>query len=214
MVSLLYFNFSIFYLIFHLKTLIMKPLKVYFTIIVAIFIISENAYSQHNHGGGGGTMENSHSNEMVMAMPARTMIVTETFKVWGNCEMCKARIEKAAKEEGVSSADWNIETKILTVSFDPAKTNLGAIEKKIADVGHDNEKYRADDKVYNALPECCKYKRAPLDLQAYYTCPMHSEVHSDTPGKCPKCGMELVKKEMSMPDSVKTQQGMEGMHHN
>jgi len=25
-----------------------------------------------------------------------------------------------------------------------------------------------------------------------YTCPMHPEVLSDTPGKCPKCGMELV----------------------
>lgn len=24
-----------------------------------------------------------------------------------------------------------------------------------------------------------------------YTCPMHSEVTSDKPGKCPKCGMTL-----------------------
>ena len=29
---------------------------------------------------------------------------------------------------------------------------------------------------------------------AVYTCTMHPEVHSDKPGKCPKCGMELVKK--------------------
>lgn len=28
-----------------------------------------------------------------------------------------------------------------------------------------------------------------------YTCPMHPEVTSATPGKCPKCGMTLVKKE-------------------
>ncbi len=27
-----------------------------------------------------------------------------------------------------------------------------------------------------------------------YTCPMHSEVVSEKEGKCPKCGMELVKK--------------------
>ena len=25
-----------------------------------------------------------------------------------------------------------------------------------------------------------------------YTCPMHPEVISDKPGKCPKCGMNLV----------------------
>lgn len=27
-----------------------------------------------------------------------------------------------------------------------------------------------------------------------YTCPMHSEVISDKPGDCPKCGMALVEK--------------------
>jgi ABC-type Zn uptake system ZnuABC Zn-binding protein ZnuA len=27
-----------------------------------------------------------------------------------------------------------------------------------------------------------------------YTCPMHSEVVSDKPGDCPKCGMALVEK--------------------
>ena len=26
-----------------------------------------------------------------------------------------------------------------------------------------------------------------------YTCSMHPEVKSDKPGKCPKCGMELMK---------------------
>jgi hypothetical protein len=27
-----------------------------------------------------------------------------------------------------------------------------------------------------------------------WTCPMHPEVVQDHPGKCPKCGMDLVKK--------------------
>lgn len=30
-----------------------------------------------------------------------------------------------------------------------------------------------------------------------YTCPMHKDVAMDKPGKCPKCGMKLVKKDMS-----------------
>jgi hypothetical protein len=29
---------------------------------------------------------------------------------------------------------------------------------------------------------------------AEYTCPMHSEVKSKEPGKCPECGMDLVEK--------------------
>ncbi|MGH2642907.1 MAG: multicopper oxidase domain-containing protein, partial [Chitinophagaceae bacterium] len=32
-------------------------------------------------------------------------------------------------------------------------------------------------------------------LQTIYTCPMHPDVISNKPGKCPKCGMTLVKKE-------------------
>lgn len=28
-----------------------------------------------------------------------------------------------------------------------------------------------------------------------YTCPMHPEVQADKPGRCPKCGMKLVKRD-------------------
>ena len=35
---------------------------------------------------------------------------------------------------------------------------------------------------------------APATTAITYTCPMHPEVVSDKPGKCPKCGMALVKK--------------------
>jgi periplasmic mercuric ion binding protein len=83
---------------------------------------------------------------------------TETLKVSGNCDMCKARIEKAAKIDGVTKAEWSEKTKTLTATFDPAKTNMDAIGKKIAEAGHDNEKAKATDKAYDKLPGCCQYR--------------------------------------------------------
>jgi copper chaperone CopZ len=86
---------------------------------------------------------------------------TITFKVWGNCEMCKARIEKAMKLEGVKKGEWNVDTKMATVTFDIHSVGPEAIHKAIAAVGYDTELVSADDKVYKKLPGCCQYDRAP-----------------------------------------------------
>src|SRR3972149_456252 len=59
-----------------------------------------------------------------------TLNKTITFKVFGNCDMCKSRIEKSLK-----------------------------INECISAVGHDTEKQKAPDKVYNKLHKCCKYDR-------------------------------------------------------
>jgi copper chaperone CopZ len=85
---------------------------------------------------------------------------TEKFEVKGNCGMCESRIEKAAKSvSGVTTADWNKETKILEVSFDESKTSEHKVQQAIANVGHDTPMHKAKDDVYNALPGCCKYDR-------------------------------------------------------
>ena len=83
---------------------------------------------------------------------------TETIKVQGNCDQCKTRIEKAAKIDGVSKAVWNDKTKVLTLTYDTTKVKSDDVQKKIAAVGHDTEKFKADDKVYNKLPGCCQYR--------------------------------------------------------
>jgi copper chaperone CopZ len=85
---------------------------------------------------------------------------TETFKVWGKCDMCKTRIEKTVKAEGATSANWDTKTQLLAVTFDPAKTNVGSLSKKLASAGHDTEKFKAADDVYSKLPGCCHYDRA------------------------------------------------------
>jgi len=84
----------------------------------------------------------------------------QSFMVSGNCEQCKDRIETAASSVlGVSSAEWSAETKMLHVQFDGAKANSDAIQKVIAKVGHDTEKYKASDVAYKGLPECCLYRK-------------------------------------------------------
>lgn len=84
---------------------------------------------------------------------------TSTFKVWGNCDMCKETIETSLKAEGISKADWNVDSKILTVSYDATKITLDQIQKNVASVGYDNDKYKGDDKAYSELPDCCQYDR-------------------------------------------------------
>ncbi len=85
---------------------------------------------------------------------------TDTIKVYGNCGMCQKRIEGALKNaEGIESASWDVDTKMLTVSFVESKVSLDQIHQKVADVGHDTDKVKAKDSVYNGLMGCCQYER-------------------------------------------------------
>ena len=88
--------------------------------------------------------------------------VTDTVKVLGNCESCKARIEKAAKTAGATKADWSEKTQVLTVSYDDANTNLLSVEKQIAMAGHDTRDIKATELAYNKLHSCCQYDRTGL----------------------------------------------------
>jgi copper chaperone CopZ len=93
------------------------------------------------------------------AAVAQDTVKTESFKVWGECGMCKSRIEKTVKAEGATAASWDSKTKLLTVTYNPAKTGKEALSKKLAAAGHDTEKFKAPDEVYNSLPDCCHYER-------------------------------------------------------
>jgi periplasmic mercuric ion binding protein len=84
---------------------------------------------------------------------------TDIFKVYGKCEMCKSRIEKTLKTDGVTTSNWVVKTNMLTVTYDPSKTSSDVLGKKLASVGHDTEKFKASDDVYTKLPGCCHYER-------------------------------------------------------
>ena len=84
---------------------------------------------------------------------------SKTFKVSGECGMCKKKIEKAAKDAGATYAVWSTQSKILTVRYNSLSTNTAKIEQKIAGVGYDTPDYKATDKAYNKLDACCQYDR-------------------------------------------------------
>ncbi len=89
---------------------------------------------------------------------------TDTIYAKGNCGHCQERIEATVKGiNGVSYASWDPSFARLVCTYDAAVTNNTAIQKVIASVGHDTDLFRADDKVYKALPGCCKYERDPIE---------------------------------------------------
>ena len=50
----------------------------------------------------------------------------------GNCEMCKARIEKAALQtKGTKYASWDLHSKTLKLIFNPYKTSKETLAKSI-----------------------------------------------------------------------------------
>ena len=112
----------------------MKTFNIFIAFIMAIVSVSANAQSTQS-------------------------IKKETVKVLGNCDMCRSRIEKAAKAAGASSATWDVDTKILLVSYNPAKATLDKIEKAVSTAGYDTEHTKASDAGYSKLPQCCQYER-------------------------------------------------------
>jgi hypothetical protein len=84
---------------------------------------------------------------------------TESFKVSGVCGTCKKTIEKSALAAGVNYANWNIDTRMLTVSYNGMSTNKARIEQKIAEAGYNTPDYKTTDEAYNKLNKCCQYER-------------------------------------------------------
>jgi hypothetical protein len=121
---------------------------------------------------------------------------TETFQVSGNCGMCEAKIEKAAKTAGASYAEWNKDTKIITVKYNSTSSNLAKIQKSIADVGYDNAGVKASTEAYDKLHACCQYDRTESN-QAKACCDNEKCSKEDCAGidccKDGKCTMQACK---------------------
>ena len=81
--------------------------------------------------------------------------------------MCKNTIESALKLQGIETAVWDENSKLLTVKFDSLSTNPTVFLKAVAEAGYDNEAFIANDYAYKNLPECCQYERKEVERTCF-----------------------------------------------
>ena len=109
---------------------------------------------------------------------------TETVKIYGNCGMCEKTIEKAGNLKDIAKIDWNVDTKMATITYDTKKTNQDEILKRIALSGYDSDKFLAPDDVYNNLHGCCQYDRVakiPVNTNVNTESQTNYEKQTETP---------------------------------
>ncbi len=59
----------------------------------------------------------------------------------------------------VNSAEWDVKTDTIGVSYDVLLTDSDSILQAIAEKGYDSDSHRATDEAYDNLPGCCQYDR-------------------------------------------------------
>jgi periplasmic mercuric ion binding protein len=89
---------------------------------------------------------------------AQSKVITASIKVYGNCSMCKKRIETALDHNGIKKAEWSPKTKELNVVYNSSKISEKQIHEIIAKAGHDTDKVKAKEETYASLPFCCLYR--------------------------------------------------------
>jgi len=83
----------------------------------------------------------------------------ETIKIKTSavCDQCKDRIEKGmAFEKGVKTVALDVDTKIVTITYNPSKTTPDDLRKAISKLGYNADNVARDKAAYAKLPACCK----------------------------------------------------------
>ncbi len=87
----------------------------------------------------------------------KTGLAIVKIKTSAVCDMCQETLEKAmAYEKGVKESHLDVDSKVLTVTFDPKKTTVASIRKAVNMAGYDADGQPADKRAYDNLNACCK----------------------------------------------------------
>ncbi|MCX7737755.1 MAG: heavy-metal-associated domain-containing protein [Candidatus Kapabacteria bacterium] len=96
---------------------------------------------------------------------AETKLEECNIKTNAHCGDCKSKIEKALKKQGgVMSTNLNLDNKIVSVKYDPNKTNTDKLISAITTAGYtaelvsnkDEIKSETSTKAKSSKGDCCK----------------------------------------------------------
>ena len=91
--------------------------------------------------------------------PSGSEFLKQMVKIYGNCGMCQKVVENAENLKKIKKVDWNIDIKMVTLTYNVTKTNQNQILKLLALEGYDNDKFLTLNNAFNNLPICCHYER-------------------------------------------------------
>jgi periplasmic mercuric ion binding protein len=84
------------------------------------------------------------------------------IKTSAQCEMCKERIEKnLSLSKGIVEAVLNLDDKVVTVKYNPKKTDEAKIKQIIIETGYDADNLMCVQSAHDKLPSCCKKNATP-----------------------------------------------------
>ena len=87
----------------------------------------------------------------------KAQIKDAQIKTSGQCEHCKETLEKNLRfEKGVKKVSFDVNSHIVNVKYDDAKTTIRNIQIAITKLGYDADSLIADSKAYEKLNACCK----------------------------------------------------------
>ncbi len=73
------------------------------------------------------------------------------------CEMCQYALEKdLAFEKGVKEATLNLDDKVMSITYNPKKTDPQTLRQRITLVGYHADTLARNPIAYDKLPMCCK----------------------------------------------------------